>query len=374
MLFEKPGNESGSVCVSHRRLLNLCNSYKLLIMSGLSDSSQDDEDGGTTPSAAHVMVPVYHNGDALHQGEKGPFSIRTGRLDAEVLEWLRTDEYWNGMRPSYTGALRAAGAREEASTKSETAGHLFGPRKKPGTLNGARADHPMFGRLRWFVEAFRNKNKTDLEELGSNLHAGMQTLPSERLGANGTAFLNSQPNDWLFRFGTIQVLAASPPRSDPKHMDGGSSLFIGALTLWGNRRLNCWVTGSTEPDEAEEHEAERPRDELLGSDGLPALSVLNTPGSMYIATLCSAQHQVHHDMDPGTLTEFPGLGPAKVTILLRCSVFRSSRGSVSPNPTEVYNVVQDVCARWLAETALSLPSLAECQQAEAGENSGESAA
>jgi hypothetical protein len=72
-------------------------------------------------------------------------------------------------------------------------------------------------------------------------------------------------------------------RTDPRHYDGGAALLIMILTLHGSRRLRCFAVA----DEAS----------VASADGAsvavaPECVLNNSPGSVYCATLCGAEHQV----------------------------------------------------------------------------------
>jgi hypothetical protein len=57
-------------------------------------------------------------------------------------------------------------------------------------------------------------------------------------------------------------------RSDPQHFDGGASCILAVLTLYGRRSLTVFPEGAS------------------------ALTVKQDAGSMYMATMCSMEHQV----------------------------------------------------------------------------------
>ena len=63
------------------------------------------------------------------------------------------------------------------------------------------------------------------------------------------------------------------------------------------------------------------------------------------------------------LLDFGDMGPCKVAVQLRCSVFQKNRGIVPPaSPIIAFQAASSVVARWLVEFPLRLPTLVECQE------------
>ena len=50
-------------------------------------------------------------------------------------------------------------------------------------------------------------------------------------------------SSWAFNCGTIQAMA-SATRSDPRHFDGGASLLLASLTLFGTRKVRLFPPGT----------------------------------------------------------------------------------------------------------------------------------
>ena len=62
------------------------------------------------------------------------------------------------------------------------------------------------------------------------------------------------------------------------------------------------------------------------------------------------------------LLDFGEMGPCKVAVQLRCSVFQKNRGTVPPaSPIIAFQAASSVVASWLVECPLRLPTLTECE-------------
>ena len=68
-------------------------------------------------------------------------------------------------------------------------------------------------------------------------------------------------------------------RYDPAHFDGGASLLLGGLTIFGSRHLECMVAASAAGEEDWEVLPQR-------------------PGSFYVGNLCASWHRVRHLEQP----------------------------------------------------------------------------
>jgi hypothetical protein len=216
---------------------------------------------------------------------------------------------------------------------------------------------------------------------------------------------------------TLQVMKGGS-RTDPRHYDGGAALLIMILTLHGSRRLRCFAVA----DEASVASADGASVAVAAPTVAPDCVLNNSPGSVYCATLCGAEHQVQaresgefadiqaciysrnslypllvierarskegslgiymywqtshssmalhaqveHDADCTGMLNVPGEAtPWKVNLVVRCHVFRANRGSMYPNPKPVFAKVQAVATSWLARTDLVWPDLASCMKRDA---------
>ena len=130
---------------------------------------------------------------------------------------------------------------------------------------------------------------------------------------------------------------SSSDRADPRHFDGGASLLLGAITIYGRRRV------------------------LLMCSGTPDITLTQDSGDFYLAAMCAIEHQVLHEAAvPGELIQLDAVGQVKVSVLLRGTSFRWSRGAIRANPTVVFEAAQGVICKWLSEASLHPPSLEQC--------------
>ena len=203
-------------------------------------------------------------------------------------------------------------------------------------MNGENACDPVCPRLASWVHAWKNVNANALQDLRTRMTAVLSLMDDAELGINGRRLREADPSDWLFKFACIQFMKCGV-RRDPRHFDGGAALLLGCLTLWGNRALTV--------------ESEPPVDLHLH------------PGSVYLASLAAAAHQVQHqDMadDEELLEVNNGADACRVVVLLRGSTFRAARGSIVPGPASTFQAAQRVVSEWQVTTPLLLPSMAEC--------------
>lgn len=86
-----------------------------------------------------------------------------------------------------------------------------------------------------------------------------------------------------------------------------------------------------------------------------------------MATMCGPEHHVSHSAQEGDadLVSVKGVGLVKAVVLLRCNVMRFARGVCAPNPKRLFNMVTPVLNSWMLDHPLQLPTLQECQAAQA---------
>ena len=85
--------------------------------------------------------------------------------------------------------------------------------------------------------------------------------------------------------------------------------------------------------------------------------IKSTPGSIYMATMCSAEHFIKHDIEDGELLHVAGVGPVKVVVLLRSNVMNASRGRVRPNPDHLFKFGPGLAQRVDAEAPIAATDL-----------------
>ncbi len=97
------------------------------------------------------------------------------------------------------------------------------------------------------------------------------------------------------------------------------------------------------------------------------LSLKNQPGSVYLASLSAAAHQVLHQ-DEGDGEELLRVNDddtdrCRVVVLFRCHTFRHCRGTLHPTPAIVFHTAQHVVSKWQASCGLVIPALEDCKAA-----------
>ena len=196
-------------------------------------------------------------------------------------------------------------------------------------------------RLGAFVRSWLRLNDAALNDLGARLRAGMDHLTNEELGKNGLRVRDVHPREWMFKFGMLQYMRTGQ-REDPKHCDGGASLVHMGLSLFGGRTLRWW-----EKDAEAAHEAPQ------------------RPGYFYVSNPGAFEHQVVHygtPVEEGGLIEFGDMGPCKLALQLRCSVFGLNRGTKPPaKPMIAFKAASSVVASWLRETNFAMPTAEDCE-------------
>ena len=321
----------------------------------------------------------------IFQGERGPFSIQTGNLQPDVLQWLRDDPAWKDWNADGQhgdmGAKRkrmAPNMPDESLAKIEIVGFMAD--EEEGTnLNGLNAKHPLpFPRLRAWLVALRRANADWLRSVELELHRAMRAMLAEHLGANGRVLMTISNSKWFGHYGVAQLMKMGA-RTDPRHFDGGASLLHMGLTLWGRRRLALEVV-SPKPAEADGPAAKRPAvprrfkrksPEAGEADQDPSdriiCHVLQEAGAVYLASICAAAHYVEHfDHSDEELLAHGGCGDLQVAVMLRTSLFPAAMartGFSRPGPILVYEAAQAIVTNALSRFTFSLPSMELCTQA-----------
>ena len=320
-----------------------------------------------------VFLPVGQEGTMTPSGplvgERGPFVAAVGQLQADVLTWLRGDSIFQHR----AGAIKAspeggAGRRAENGHKLEIG--LLPKSGKRKTVNGVRCDVP-FERLQQWVLAFKGVNALQFQNLTHSLHAGLASLDPDELSANGRHLRDGQSRDWAFELGVMQIMQPGV-RLDPIHFDGGASLLLMGIALAGSRITHLVHSGpaafssktAKREDEASAWDQDRARKVLAEVlPGSKVASIRSIPGTVYVASMTSPQHLVEHIGSETDLLDVDGFGPSSVVIILRCSVYRHSRGCRAPNPKNVHEIALSVVNRWLSSMPLRLPTMQQMSPA-----------
>ena len=111
------------------------------------------------------------------------------------------------------------------------------------------------------------------QDLTERLHRTLATQPPEKLGKNGIHLAGADVAHWAFELNAIQLMAPSE-RDDPIHFDGGASLLLMALTLWGSRKT-CLIPVPSSGQEATRDAVEETVPE--GVADFPEVPSMSTP-------------------------------------------------------------------------------------------------
>ena len=300
-------------------------------------------------------LATISDGSTSFSGGRGPFSILTGNIGPDVLQYLR-----DGVREesdwTWTPDEEAQKDRKgEAGSKLEIAYHLRPSKKKAKNglrLNGRQAHNPGFSQWRAFVAAFKLKNAENLDFLQTLIRDKLEAVSEP--GANGRAFQTDSIGEWAFSLGAMQVLSRGA-RQDPPHWDGGCSYFHMGICLWGQREL---ILETVQPQ----------------VDGQPAQAAESVrlqcaPGHLYAGNLTAPYHSVVHaaPVEGEEALHTTVLGPVNVVLLCRSRCYRNSygcTGAKGPNPHMTAQAVAEAQRVALNDRRWLLPSLEDCQLAE----------
>ena len=300
-------------------------------------------------------LATISDGSTSFSGGRGPFSILTGNIGPDVLQYLR-----DGVREesdwTWTPDEQAQKDRKgEAGSKLEIAYHLRPSKKKAKNglrLNGRQAHNPGFSQWRAFVAAFKLKNAENLDFLQTLIRDKLEAVSDP--GANGRAFQTDSIGEWAFSLGAMQVLSRGA-RQDPPHWDGGCSYFHMGICLWGQREL---ILETVQPQ----------------VDGQPAQAAESVrlqcaPGHLYAGNLTAPYHSVVHaaPVEGEEALHTTVLGPVNVVLLCRSRCYRNSygcTGAKGPNPHMTAQAVAEAQRVALNDRRWLLPSLEDCQLAE----------
>ena len=300
-------------------------------------------------------LATISDGSTSFLGGHGPFSILTGNIGPDVLQYLR-----DGVREesdwTWTPDEEAQKDRKgEAGSKLEIAYHLRPSKKKAKNglrLNGRQAHNPGFSQWRAFVAAFKLKNAANLDFLQTLIRDKLEAVSDP--GANGRAFQTDSIGEWAFSLGAMQVLSRGA-RQDPPHWDGGCSYFHMGICLWGRREL---ILETVQPQ----------------VDGQPAQAAESVrlqcaPGHLYAGNLTAPYHSVVHaaPVEGEEALHTTVLGPVNVVLLCRSRCYRNSygcTGAKGPNPHMTAQAVAEAQRVALTDRRWLLPSLEDCQLAE----------
>ena len=280
------------------------------------------------------------------KGRHGASTITAGYLDDDLLEYLRTcpnlaDLVTNCKKTNFAPNNCMGQEEGELRMKGEYPGYVEADNPpRTMSLNGDKDLQPVSShRLRSFVKALRRSMKPWLKQLTERVRKEIvkQGLPSEFLVSNGKVFTEEDMADNAFVYASIQVLKVGQ-RDDGWHTDGGASLLHAGLTLFGSRELQIQVEDQ---------------------DG--CISAAQKPGSFYVGNLCAISHNVRHGaLSEGCYGDGPPEDRLQIAVMLRSDFFRENRArrlNAAPGPKPLFDLVNSVTAKHLADVPWRLPSL-----------------
>ena len=312
------------------------------------------------PTAATVAKHAFtaperfepHLRNACFQGHRHPWNILVGTTAAEVLEWLRADAALRPGTDEFAAlAVDFSAKRKDAKSEQGRKFIMSGVLGQGGTgsMCGLSLHSPLpLPRFQAWRQAFLNVNAASFAALEASARAALQRLSGDDLGKNGEHFLQLSVAEWFASAGELVFVEPGNEDagfwSEPEHLDGGASVMHMGVTLYGRRTLVC-----------------------KQCFGLPDVTVVNVPGTVYVGQLTGPQHQVTHNAaSVGDLLEMPGLGRCGVNVMARTALFAHNRArmrNTTPSPQPVFSALTRCFRESFAASAFRLPTLAECQAA-----------
>ena len=202
------------------------------------DSGRSQQHSWVPPGVDNILRPY-----GPYMGARGPFSVATARLSPDVLQWLQADPVFANDGAAISASWKQVkGRRIENGMKLEIGLQADGLPSKT-TVNDIICDL-QFDRLNMWVRAFKSLNKAAFETLGDHLKDGLHKIEERSLGKNGFSLRDSDPVEWAFKLSVMQLMS-SEKRFDPIHFDGGASLLLMGMTLWGSRHTHFIHTASS---------------------------------------------------------------------------------------------------------------------------------
>lgn len=302
-------------------------------------------------SVSKPFLPWEPTFRCVFSGARHPWCVCAGDIGADVLQWLLADDVFQTGTAANADVIAAlAGdmaryARVEEGRKLIFAGSVG----KCGTKSSCGLQLRPFICLRveaW-VKAFRKKNATHFNEFADSVSKAVRRDRRE-YSANGQHFLKTHWEEWMLACGEFTVTRSfgmpgdDGPWVEPKHQDGGQSIFHMGISLAGRRRMVC----------------------SQAAVGSADLVLYNRPGTVYFGSLTGPEHQVFHQTAPvSELMDFSPLGASSVTVMLRTALFpyvRSRRRASMPHPKVLFQLLERKAREMFKMRAFALPSMDEC--------------
>lgn len=277
-------------------------------------------------------------------GERHNYSLLSGNLGVEVLEWLRQD--YEGEDPFTVdfGAQNRTNVKVEFDRKFILGGKLHHHPASDSMCTLSLAKDLPVPRLRAFFDAFKAVNAEALRQLQASARAMTLATSPQGEDNNRTHYLEHTLPQWFCSAGELCISNAGGDWAEADHMDGGASVLHMGVTCYGDRDMVC----------------HRP-----GFEDDPVV-VRNTGGTVYLGVLTGPRHGVtHRPSVPDQLLPHR-LGQLSVTIMLRTTLFPHTRSRVkgtTPAPTVWYHRLAENLSTSLATLPWQLPSRAACEAA-----------
>jgi len=212
------------------------------------------------------LWPFNVDGPCTFEGDRGPWSLLLGRLDKDLLDFLRGDIVFSNLCPaelkddifdwSRNGLMELPPTRKRKyDAQIQDSGRTFiaaggtVPDVCTGKVNNFNAKSPLpSGRLAAFARAFNKVNETTFAKFHAAASAEVAKLEvvkdlAEGKENNGTHFMKNGPEVSLNVFGSVIFVKHAPGLSSLEqqaHFDGGASILHIGLGLWGRRRLTLF--------------------------------------------------------------------------------------------------------------------------------------
>jgi hypothetical protein len=297
-----------------------------------------------------VLLPYVPGCRTIFCGRRHRWCITSGNVGADVLDWLLADDcFVPGTVANEVVASALAGclpkrSKQECDRKLIIAGRVGNCATK--SMCGLELEPFVSLHIVAWLAAFRRANERQLSEFASIVCSTIRRH-AERYGLNGKHFADTPWREWFLTCGEF-VVTKDPSNSDsggpwvePKHQDGGQSVFHMGITLVGKRKLVC-----------------------SQNVGLSDLVLENAPGTVYFGSLTGPEHQVfHQSCSEDGLLNFSAYGPSSVSIMLRTALFpyvRSRTRKGMPYPARLFSLIEFRARQLFATSSFILPSLDEC--------------
>ena len=292
-------------------------------------------------SASRIDHPFFHPNELgfgpivpCFEGKRHPWTIISGCMPQDVLEWLRQDaaqlQEWK----------RACPKSQRTGPKSVLAGRMV-PKAASQKMNCLKiGDYLPAPRLRAWLAAFRHLNAESLKRMLAQTQAALRHLSKAQLGPNGRHLFDCPVETWFLAAGELHIFDNPAQLREERHQDGGASVLHLNVTLYGRRTLECF-TDQAEP--------------ASHSWGL-------VPGSVYFGTLTGPEHEVTHSLPKSAQETLDG---HSISINLRCCLFPHSRSrskNTTPSPQVMFRGMVTSFKDALCSEQWRLPSLAECDK------------